>query len=277
MTSLDKHPSSGRTKLLLIGDSGSGKTGALAALANAGYNLRIQDYDAGCDVLRHFVKKQFHKNVEIVTLVDRIKGHKGRAKPKGIPEAAERGLDLLDKWKYKDPVTSKTIDFGSIYDWGPKEVIVIDSLTMMGEAAFRRHLAVNGRTNENKRQSDWGAAQDIQEGMLQILWSDYVKCNVICTAHIKFIPEDDEVEGSPTHGYPSALGKALPPKVPRYFNSMLKVTTRGSGKSVKRFIRTTSEGATQLKNPAPTIVPAELDLEDGLAKFFELVQKSATK
>ena len=41
MANISKHISADVTKLLLVGDSGSGKTAALAALANAGKNLRI--------------------------------------------------------------------------------------------------------------------------------------------------------------------------------------------------------------------------------------------
>ena len=47
MANISKHISADVTKLLLVGDSGSGKTAALAALANAGKNLRILDYDDG--------------------------------------------------------------------------------------------------------------------------------------------------------------------------------------------------------------------------------------
>ena len=50
MANIAKHISADVTKLLLVGDSGSGKTAALAALANAGKNLRILDYDDGLDL-----------------------------------------------------------------------------------------------------------------------------------------------------------------------------------------------------------------------------------
>lgn len=51
MASIKEHTSADVTKLLLVGDSGSGKTAALASLANAGKNLRILDYDDGLSIL----------------------------------------------------------------------------------------------------------------------------------------------------------------------------------------------------------------------------------
>jgi len=38
-------------KMLVVGESGTGKTGALASLAKAGYNLKIADFENGLDPL----------------------------------------------------------------------------------------------------------------------------------------------------------------------------------------------------------------------------------
>ena len=73
--------------------------------------------------------------------------------------------------------------------------------------------------------------------------------------------------------YPSALGRALPPKVGSYFNSVLRVRTKGN----RKVIETRSSDGVELKNPAPILVPPELDLEHGLAKFFTIVQKGTQK
>ena len=50
MTSFKDHISTQRAKLMIVGDSGSGKTASLASLANAGYNVRILDFDDGLDI-----------------------------------------------------------------------------------------------------------------------------------------------------------------------------------------------------------------------------------
>ena len=55
MPSLANHQSNEFTKLLIEGDSGSGKTGALASLVKAGYKLRILDMDNGLDALKQTI------------------------------------------------------------------------------------------------------------------------------------------------------------------------------------------------------------------------------
>ena len=63
MANISKHKSTSVTKLLLCGVSGSGKTSALASLANAGKKLRILDYDDGLDILPEFLKPDVVKIV----------------------------------------------------------------------------------------------------------------------------------------------------------------------------------------------------------------------
>src|SRR5262245_43018918 len=100
MPSLEKHQSSEFTKLLLIGDSKSGKTGSLAPLALKGYKLRILDFDNGLDALGQVIKAKDPKalaNVEFEPLRDAYV-----ATPLGPivqnPTAFIKGLKLLDKW-----------------------------------------------------------------------------------------------------------------------------------------------------------------------------------
>ncbi|KKK98315.1 hypothetical protein LCGC14_2644000, partial [marine sediment metagenome] len=59
-----KHQSHNVTKLLNIGDSGAGKTSALACLADAGYRLIIADFDNGLDILIKIIKKKNAKALE---------------------------------------------------------------------------------------------------------------------------------------------------------------------------------------------------------------------
>jgi len=54
MPKLGDHQSKSTTKMLFVGDSGAGKTGALASLAAAGYHLHIMDLDNGLDVLNNY-------------------------------------------------------------------------------------------------------------------------------------------------------------------------------------------------------------------------------
>ena len=46
-----EHKSRKYVKLLYLGDSGTGKTGSLVSLVQAGYKLRVIDLDDGLDAL----------------------------------------------------------------------------------------------------------------------------------------------------------------------------------------------------------------------------------
>lgn len=278
MPPLGTHQSANTTKLLLIGDSGGGKTGALASLAQAGYNLRIIDLDNGLDILKNLLKDPAGpygadaiKRVSFATITDPMKNVGGKL----IPRSAtvwQRTAKLLDNWKIlekdsegKDQVVE---DFGPITSWTDKEVLVIDSLSFLSNAALNFVMSLEGRLGQRPQLQDWGAGQQHIESLVQMLYDEGVKCNVIVTSHITFIGE----EGS-EKGYPNTLGRALPPKIGRYFNTTLQVLTTGVGANRKRKIVTKSSSKIELKNSSPLRVADEYPLESGLADYFRDVRK----
>ena len=169
MANISQHKSTSVTKLLLVGDSGSGKTSALASLANAGKKLRILDFDDGLDILSEYLTPEAVSRVSYVTLRDSL----------GQANAFRRGAQLLATWKDGEE------NFGSVKEWGDDTVLVIDSLTLMGEAALRGALVFNNKKpTEQPTQPEWGtAARDVQN-ILQYITGDEVKCNVVVTSHI---------------------------------------------------------------------------------------------
>jgi hypothetical protein len=275
MTKLSDHQSAATTKMLFIGDSGSGKTGGLASLAKAGYNLRIIDLDNGLDVLANLLRGNpvAEARVEFETLTDKMRKVGGRLVP-AKATVWSRTIDLLDNWSPE--VTKKwspsveAANLGPLVTWGEQDILVIDSLTMLSTAALNHILAMNARLGQRPHQSDWYDGQQLVEGMLQTLYDDNIKCNVIVISHITYIGE----EGGPTHGYPNTLGKALPPKVGRYFNSCLMARTTGAGTGLRRKILTNTAGAVELKNTAPMQVKPDYPLETGLADYFRDVRSA---
>jgi hypothetical protein len=269
MGKLSDHTSSRTTKLLFCGDSGSGKTGALASLAKAGYNLRIVDLDSGLDVLSNLLRdsnspygREALDRVSFETITDtmRVSGSKL------IPKSAtvwQRAVKLIEHWK------TESEDFGPLVSWTSQDVLVIDSLTMLSNAALNFVLSMNARLGQQPHQSDWYGGQQLVESLLQLLYDDNVKCNVIVISHIAYIGE----ENGPVHGYPASLGKALSPKIGRYFNTMLLAKTQGSGANLKRKILTTSTALVELKNTAPLKVKPDYPLESGLADYFRDVRE----
>ena len=269
MPNINQHHSHETVKALLIGDSGCGKTASLLSLAEAGYNLRIIDFDNGLDIVSSLLHKSKNpeetaKHIQYVTCTDKMKTTKGgEIIPKGQPEAYAKAMKMLNKWEEDDGT-----NLGNVMDWGSDTVLVIDSLTFLSNAVMRWHLFNVGRIGQ-PYQSDWLVAQRRVIQTLELLFSESLKCNVVMTAHIRYV---DMADGQ-VQGYPESVGKALPPQVPRYFNTVVQAKITGSGASAKRKIRIVPDTAIGLKNAAPhAFSNTELPLESGLAQIFEAIR-----
>lgn len=273
MASLANHSSSETIKLLFIGDSGSGKTGALASLVNElGLKLRIADFDNGLDILRNTVHEDKMHLVDYELCIDKFKSTAGGIIPKSA-DAWPKLTNILTKWgEHGDPRT-----------WGPDVVLAIDSLTFAGKAALRYIMHLNGRLHDMAPyQSDWLEAQRLLEGLCQRLFDPEIKCHVIVNSHITFVgkeKEKDEKTGKwmdvDPRGYPSTVGKAFSPQIGSYFNSVLLAQTQVYGTSVKREIHTQPIRNLELKNSNPLAVRAAYPLATGLASFFKDVRSKA--
>lgn len=263
MTSLANHESSVFTRLLLIGESGTGKTGGLTSLVKAGYNLRILDWDNGLDTLKLFIKRTCPErlgSVEYRTLRDIRKASPIGPIIPGGPKAFINGLKMLDRWQYDD------IDLGSPAEWGPECILVLDSLSFMSDAAedWARTIVPSGKGGQDGR-AVIGEAQRAIESMLGLLTNHAFKTNVIVTAHVTY----NEMPDGTKKGVPVAPGQKLSAIIPRYFNSVALCTSSANG---RRSIKTVSTGMIDLKNPAPFEMAPELPIETALADFFKTVR-----
>lgn len=269
MPTLNKHQSNDYTKLLIEGDSGSGKTGALTSLVAAGYKLRILDFDNGLETLKQFVQRECPDkitNVEFVSLRDERKA--GAEGPTVVsPKAFIKAIKLLDRWKYKDD-TGAEVDLGVPAEWGPDCILVIDSLTFMSDAAFdfREPLAPKSRDGKYDMRAVYGDAQSAIENVLALLTSESFRTNVIVISHIKYVDNPDGTR----KGYPTAIGSALSPVIPRYFNSVALCQTSAGG---KRTIQTAATAMIDLKNPKPFAMEKSYPIESGLADFFAVLRE----
>lgn len=269
MPSLSKHQSNEFTKLLIEGDSGSGKTGALTSLVAAGYKLRILDFDNGLDPLKAFVTNQCPDkvdNVEFRTLRDKYKSSPEGPVIAGAPKAFVEATKLLDRWKYTEDGVET--DLGVPAEWGPECILVVDSLTFMSDAAFafREPLAVRGKDGKYDARAVYKDAQNAIESVLALLTSEAFRTNVIVTSHIRYIENPD---GS-RKGYPTSVGSALGPVIPRYFNSVALCESKGG----KRTLQTAATALIDLKNPKPFAMAKSYPIETGLAEFFGVLREA---
>jgi len=257
MTSFSEHQSTRLVKMLLIGDSGTGKTGSLASLVSAGYKLRIIDLDNGLDALHGHVMAECPdkiENVSFETLTDNASFTKmGQIVLKALPRAFIQTCKAVDVWP--DDQTKPA-------EWGSSHILVIDSLTALSRYAFNW-----AKANKPALKVDmhWiGAAQSCIMDFLYALTSVDFATNVIVISHIDY--REDE---RGTQGYVSSIGKAIGPKIPHRFNTLIAARRIGQGKNVKRTLQTLPTAMLDLKNPIPAKLGTEpLPLESGLADLF---------
>ena len=248
-------------KLIFIGNSGAGKTGALTSLVKAGYKLKIIDVDRGLDALIHHVKNECPDkidNIEYVTYRDSIKMTPGGPKVDGAPRAYVSICKALEKWPddESDPAT-----------WGHDTILVLDSLTNVGRAAMQWAKATNPTAKEPRQW--YKTAQDLCEDLIANLTSGNFGTNVIVISHIEITDMPDNT----IKGFASAIGKALGPKLPRFFNTLLLSETSGTGRNVKRQIKTLPTAMIDVKNPVPMKMEASYPIETALATIFEKLKK----
>jgi hypothetical protein len=249
-------------RVLLLGASGGGKTGMLASLAVAGYNLRILDFDNGTEILFHLLKSnpEALDRVDVEKCLDTYKQGGDKSVKWNTPTAFPHALKCLDNWP----------GLGKPSEWGLDTILVLDSGTFMGEAVMRYVLSANGKhgTSTDPKagptEPNWGSAIGLQEDFIAMLCGDQLKCHVIVTFHLKPVPV-----GGVEKPMPSALGKKFPPNVATYFNHALLANVVGSGAAQQRMLVTKPTGMIDLKSAAPASVKPEYPIATGMADYFK--------
>lgn len=268
MAPLNKHAQSNVIHAICIGNSGAGKTGALAGLAEEGYKVRVLALEEGTEILSNLLAgKAGFDNIDVESCVDVMHLHGPNKLMKAKDATAfPKAMNTVANWP----------GFGSPTGWGPDSVLVIDTMTSLGRACMNHVFKMKGKLGDvsvesvKVSQPDWGDAMKLQEDFISMLQS--LPCHVIVNSHITFVTPDGE---SADKGYPSALGSKLPPKIGGYFNHQLFYTTQGMGLNKQRGISTKSALLIDTKTSAPGKVkdwypldPAK-PLEGGLRQYFK--------
>lgn len=275
-------------KMINIGDTGSGKTGALASLASAGYRLAILDLDNGTESLVNLLTdpksgypKEAIANIRWKTITEPMRVLGGNIVPRSAT-VWNRTTEMLDNWKggKRALPSGEIVDaeepWGPIWNWDSSYVLVLDTLSTLGEASRNFNLMMNGNLGKKRtsmeEMRDIGAAQNQLDKFLQLVFDESLKCNVILNTHVIFAKEDGSniepgYDGT-RYAFPSAIGKALSPKMGKYFNHMLYTKKEGTAQK----IYTRGLPNVGLKSGAPLKVAVSYDVKDGLAKYFEAIQ-----
>jgi hypothetical protein len=211
-------------KGIVVGKTGSGKSGALASLAAMGYKLRILDTDKGTKPLRTLLTDRRYPYADIME----ANGHSLREAVSYIPIDIKMGMrmnsvrkpdgsivqekvigpldatswtkamDALAKWN------DGTTDYGNISTWGPDTVLVLDTFSTLAKMAYYNVQALNGRLGGREQGNDYrrdvGEAQGMLTRLLELLHASSLNTNVIIFTHITWIEEKNGVAGKPKGG-----------------------------------------------------------------------------
>lgn len=248
-------------KIILVGDSGAGKTGALASLVPH-YDLRILDFDMGTEALINIVKRECPdrlSSISIMSFRDKTKLTNTGPKLVGSAQAWQGAMKALDKWE--DGTTPS--------EWGPKAVLVIDSLTLASQQALNMVKGI--MVGVEHRLPLIGRTQDFIRDMLSGVTDKDFKTNVIIISHIdRRETTDDKGKVLEVKEQVKAIGEALGADIPIYFNTMVLSEPAGFGASAKRKLKTVSTYTLKLKNPG--VLLPDYPIETGLADIFKALK-----
>lgn len=279
MPKLCDHTALSLVKAINVADSGEGKTGATASLIHAGYSARFLDFDNGVHVLGPLLTPEEQARVYVETLQDEIRVVRGELKYIKDPQAFSTALKLLDHWKTDD------YDLGPLKKWTSNDILIIDSFTMLNQAAMRWSQRFQGpqgtsRLGEHPSQRDYGLAMKQVEWFLELLFNDRITpCHVIVNCHLKWMRDpaetrkfkdhgQGEIEITPLKCYPNALGQALPPIVATFFNTTLTMESNRND----HYIVPISSETVACKNPNFRKLKNKIKVDGvngGLATVFE--------
>lgn len=289
-------------KPIVIGESGAGKTGALASLVCAGYRLRIIDTDKGIAILKALLTNARYpyaaycaaRGIDIAKAVEFVHvdtpmslktttmnvGH-GRTKSEVIlapknGNAWGKIVQAMEKWPDEPDEKLKHIE-----NWDDSIIGVLDTLTTTAYMGFYFLQELNGhlgsREEGREYQRDIGGAQSQLRRLLEFISSSSVKCNFIINSHIRRIDVTRGFGENPAaraeaqapvdpKGFPAAIGNALSPQIGVRFNDLFAVEQTGSGNNVRRRISTIPVNNTSTKTS--TAFEPEYDVSTGLAEIF---------
>lgn len=224
--------------VLLIGDTGTGKTYSVGKLIEMGLNVRILFTEPGMETIGQYYQDRgqpIPPNVhwqyiapaapDWEAMIDSAK----KINTLNFKMLAEMGD--INKKKFNEFISILTAlsnfrsdrdgsMLGAADSWGTDTVLVVDSLSGLNLAAMN---LVTG-SKPVKSMADWGVAISNLEFLITKLTTG-LQCHFVMTAHME--RETDEVTGG-TSLMASTLGKKLAPKIPRFFSDVIHTRRDGT-------------------------------------------------
>lgn len=218
-------------KVMLMGDSGMGKTYSLATLAATGLQVRVLFLENGLESLLGYWADKGQKvpeNVKYMRVIqdssslDRLL-QQAKSTSTMSQESLAKAIDTQRSSSdfytsllkaMKNFVDQDGVDHGSVESWGTDVVFCIDGLTGISDA-------VRSNVVGNKMMvalAEYPLMQQLIYGMLTNLCNKAI-CHVVLLSHVE--KETDQINGG-IRLYPAtSAGKALLPKMAIHFSDVI--------------------------------------------------------
>jgi hypothetical protein len=283
-------------RILIGGWPKGGKTGAVVSLLNAGYKVRVLDFEGNYDVLLNYAKPEFLKNLDIATFQD-VQTSDGSTpfdSDKAPKEMAySKALQQLKDWK--TDIDGQPASLGAAYTWGPDTVLVVDNLTRLGEMSFRRARRILNKRAGQVDVKAWGLGVDELVNFLGWLTRKTNKFHLVVLAHWQMLgpdipmsskDEDTDIKDLKvqiateraamleTKLFPKGVTKENSRNIGSLLPVLLEAKRVVNGSKVKRVLLTETDEAIDLAFPVPG-AEKSYPIETGLATIFELLGAKA--
>ena len=255
------------SKIILMGESGSGKTYSIRTLLKAGIRPMVLFTEPGMETLSDIPKDKWsyayikpstdgwENLISSATKVNTLNfdtlskmGDVNRSKHTQF-------IDVLNICK--SFVDHEGKDWGPVQDWGTDRCLVIDSLSGLSDMIMQ--LVVGSKPV--RQLQDWMIAQNTLEAFVNKCVTD-LNCWFVLITHVE--REKDEISGG-MNIMVSTLGRKLAPKLPKYFSDAILAHRIG-----KDFYWSTAESNAAVKS-------RNLPISDKLQPDFSLLVKEWEK
>jgi hypothetical protein len=285
-----------RFKAIIIASPKTGKTGAIAALVNAGYRVILAAFDPGYTVLLNLIEPDKLHNLIILPFEDR-RGFQEGSKTMtvghlGTPEAFGKFVAFLNDGKARQAACQggEVIDLGPSENWGKDTFLVVDNLSSVSDTAMGRLLSMVGLDRVRRRRKDWGLSADEVDNVLIQMASSFFQYHLIVLAHWKIQgPREWEDEDKrnpdktdytnelreaekdliPTKQVPKSIGRILSQDLIRHFDTCVWAEIDDQGRRIFNLEATPARDSGVPVRPG--VLPKTLPIETGLLSIFRAV------
>jgi len=259
-------------KVLLMGESGTGKTHSIGTLVETGIEVFYFAYEQGTETLLGFWADRglpIPKNLHIITvqnsnatfneMADAVKQINSLPYEtlKKIADPSRNKYNQLENFlRTFNKVTpdNSTESYGSVGSWDCTKAVVLDGLTGLADSAMK--TVIGGKID--KDQKDWGLVQGIVENFLRKVTSE-CKCIFVAIAHVE---REVDPNGGGVKLMPSLPGQKLAPKIPAMFSDVILTERKGT---TWTWNTASSEAAVKTRN---------LPITDKISPDFSVILKT---